>query len=365
MFDFQRRSRDRTRPIADVRFGLGCRRESDCRPEIRLYGEMTAAMDAPEPRFFYHSFPRRSVGAPSARGVSILRSILENGLLLTPEAVHWTDPTAAPPNNRVEAQQRRACFTELAQSELAKHGEFFGNFALEFEIHTLRKMGAMPVIYIPDQVSSEETLDQMGTSFLAHLASAAHIVETLLAVKRFGPGALPITLSFKDGRTIIQHFSGSEANALKQFVGLLEAGDGIPLERVDGALRCIASIFYPTERVGVDEWLHYYRQREWRIFSGLYKNDVSIASWLSEAQVDQLMKIDGEFFGRIIEWSGGQFTRASKCQYLCWESLDAGRDNIRRVIVPPSSYSQCLNLAAEFGLSMDKIVCRDSDTKLS
>src|SRR5262245_56796620 len=97
-------------------------------------------------RFFYHSFPRR----PSVNGLSILRSIIERGLLLTPEKFEFREPlddgsSSAP----ASIFQKRICFTELSPNELPAHSKLFGTFALEFDINTLRAMGAIPVFYVP------------------------------------------------------------------------------------------------------------------------------------------------------------------------------------------------------------------------
>ena len=101
-----------------------------------------------EKRFFYHSFPRRGCNAKSEikNGCRILELIRDVGLLLTPEIISWEYPHAdgSPPRQQT-ILQRRACFTELAPSQLAEHSKAFGHFALEFEIEVLKDLGALPV----------------------------------------------------------------------------------------------------------------------------------------------------------------------------------------------------------------------------
>src|SRR5271165_6017221 len=98
-----------------------------------------------EERFLYHSFPRR--GSNSAveieTGCKVLSLIRDVGLLLAPEAVKWqyTHADDTPPRIQ-EIWQRRISFTELLPSELPRHAETFGHFALEFRIDTLKSLGA-------------------------------------------------------------------------------------------------------------------------------------------------------------------------------------------------------------------------------
>ena len=97
-------------------------------------------------RYFYHSFPRPREGTDQAeRGVAILRSLCQNGLLLVPEKVEWTDPTPNTEGLPIAAVQKRIAFTELSPVELAAHSDVFGPFALEYDIGTLQAMGALPV----------------------------------------------------------------------------------------------------------------------------------------------------------------------------------------------------------------------------
>lgn len=107
-------------------------------------------------RFFYHSFPRR--GASTAeeidKGCKILAAIRDFGLLLTPQLIEWKQPTLDEAQPRVfPVLQKRVCFAELNPSELPQHAKKFGRFALEFEIDTVHRLGAVPVFYVPQPTS--------------------------------------------------------------------------------------------------------------------------------------------------------------------------------------------------------------------
>ena len=105
-----------------------------------------------EKHFFYHSFPRgKTKDAPESieHGIAILESIRDMGLLLVPQIIDWIRPP-----RRLQVIQKRICFTSLKPKELIKHAEKFGYFALEFDANIVRSLGATPVFYIPQHISS-------------------------------------------------------------------------------------------------------------------------------------------------------------------------------------------------------------------
>src|SRR6266404_4131274 len=101
-------------------------------------------------RLFFHSFPRprknETRGQQLEKGRRIAESMSQNGLLLTPE--NYDLPVLGNDGITLDsftAVQRRMCFTELEPELLPQHGEFFGPFALAYEIQDLRRLGALPV----------------------------------------------------------------------------------------------------------------------------------------------------------------------------------------------------------------------------
>jgi hypothetical protein len=138
-------------------------------------------------RYFYHSFPRRdrSTDGEMEKGRKILSLICEVGLVLAPEVVKWKTPHAdgSPPRVQ-ETIQRRVCFTELAPSELARHAEEFGHFALEFDVDTLKRMGAMPVFYIPQSAGDGEGVASLGSTLVMQSTDAMILAMRLAGITK-------------------------------------------------------------------------------------------------------------------------------------------------------------------------------------
>jgi|SRR5580692_1087395 hypothetical protein len=113
----------------------------------------------PEARHFYHSFPRprhsESVEHLSAKGLAILRLIRETGVVLAPEVIEWQVPLETGVPRTIVIRQRRICFTELSRTEIREHATRFGHFSLKFNIEDLRRLGAMPVMYVPQHLGQE------------------------------------------------------------------------------------------------------------------------------------------------------------------------------------------------------------------
>ncbi|HUZ93822.1 MAG TPA: hypothetical protein VMU57_02815, partial [Edaphobacter sp.] len=117
-------------------------------------------------RTFYHSFPRRRASDTpeviNEKGLELLVAISQMGLILAPEVVEWSIPLSDGSTKVIRHRQMRICFTELSQSELPRHAEVFGPFAMEFHIDILRQLGALPVIYVPQMVKGDRLFSSFG-----------------------------------------------------------------------------------------------------------------------------------------------------------------------------------------------------------
>src|SRR5882757_349348 len=104
-------------------------------------------------RYLYHSFPRRGANTAEEvdKGLNILACIRDFGLLLLPESIEWSLPLKSKPPRTIPFVQSRVCFTDLTPAELPQHAETFGHFALEFEMESARRLGAVPVFYVPQK----------------------------------------------------------------------------------------------------------------------------------------------------------------------------------------------------------------------
>ena len=254
----------------------------------------------PPERFFYHSFPRRgrSTDGELEKGLKILSLICEVGLVLAPEVVKWKTPHAdgSPPREQ-ETIQRRVCFTELAPPELARHAEEFGHFALEFDIETLKRMGAMPVFYIPQPAARDgdgaaslgSTLVMQSTDAMILAMRLADIAEVLPEVNE---GRFDCTVGFTNLKT----FSLDVAETRKVLEAFAYAIT--PADMIKHSLAGLLSCFYPADNVRDNKALAYYRQREWRIAWNFAIRDEEVMRAPSSQLIDRLLDIDAAFFGR-------------------------------------------------------------------
>ena len=134
-------------------------------------------------RYLYHSFPRRPGVDRLKKGLNILGLIVDYGLVLAPEALHWEYPHAnGTPPRPMEMAQRRICFTELAPKELAVHAETFGPFALEFDADTLKSFTALPVVYVP---RSDGDHSSLGETLVIQLMDALCILDRMARVSEY------------------------------------------------------------------------------------------------------------------------------------------------------------------------------------
>ena len=192
----------------------------------------------------YHFFPRKFESAEKI--VSIVRSILENGLYLSKEMlrVNWPDMHAIGGLQRkLEAEQFRFCLTAITnETELNAHADRFGLVGLEFDMDLIVKMGGFPVFYVPTpRCENAGIQEHKGVSLLYRLADAQQIFEYIIM------------------NDVIQT-------------------EDIDLKNVLGAIKFLANICYPTQRKpNLDSAdVNYYNQREWRIIHHLTPENVRI-----------------------------------------------------------------------------------------
>ncbi len=326
-------------------------------------------------RFMYHNFPRRrTTDDPVAKGLAILKLIVSNGLLLTPEVEHWRDSKTAPsPAEDYVAVARRCCFTELAEKEVLRHAEYFGSFALEFESRVLVDLGAMPVFYVPRTTGTDGY--GPGPALVTQLAHVQELVSRINEFRRFAaiaadvqPAAPVLGVSDTRGglvlsvpglditvivpreiidraRQVNPRFNfvppatpqtfGLTAAALNSLLNLLHWGIHDP-DVLTGTIKALGSLFYSTERAD-DPFLSHYRQREWRIIGGVRKNGREVSAPISEELRRALLELDAGFFGRTIYLPIGAKTLVDECEAFGGpSSVSPLVHAIRRVLAPAS-----------------------------
>lgn len=312
-------------------------------------------------RYFYHSFPRprrdESCEDTAARGWALLQLIREIGLVLAPEIVEWHTPgenTLGTPNP-TRVPQRRICFTELSPQELRTHSERFGPFALEFEVGELRRMGALPVIYMPQALSEQDHLALLGPFIVGHLDQIRGLLDKLIQLERCSDPEYikmhtktpvvdnhPMNLRNPDeSDNTVQEFHVS-SEVIRNILSYLQFKTA-PFGSMTGVTSIAQSLFYPTDDDYHDEELGYYRQREWRI-TGDYKiNGLRRGRSLRDDEKALLLGLDELFWDRPVH-SSNQSPRVEEALVLTQPTPDELFDKVSRIVVPTNYFHQASEL---------------------
>src|SRR5262249_48822897 len=118
----------------------------------------------------------------------VLQFILRFGLLLTPEPIRFSrnPPTPPPPGDAVNVRQRRVCFSLMRRPEFKESSGTFGPMTLEFDPSHMRKLGAVPVIYVPtvgETDPREDRFARLATDLVGCLVDAFSIVRNIQELK--------------------------------------------------------------------------------------------------------------------------------------------------------------------------------------
>ncbi len=313
-------------------------------------------------RFFYHSFPRRghSTSKETEKGCKILSLICEAGLILAPEVVAWSHPHAdGTPPRTAQVIQRRICFTELAPGELAEHAKEFGNFALEFDVHTLKRLGAMPVFYIPLATGDNtDGVRSLGSTLVLQSIDAMMLAMRLVELKKIvddpsSPPSVEIVL----GNDRPQAFQLNVSETRKVLEALAYAIT--PADMMEHALTGLVSCFYPADNLRNDSALAYYRQREWRIAWNFAINDVDVMRRPCDELIARLLEIDADFFGRDFPTMSDPRQLASEA--LVFPGIANKRiiEMVNRVVVPRAALASARTIVARFAPSIPVVCIED------
>lgn len=313
----------------------------------------------------YHSFPRPrhdnsdQHGELLSRGLGILRSIRDMGLVLAPEVVEWSyppDTLGVPPPHRI--LQRRISFTVLRNDELGGHAAQFGPFAIEFTIEGLLSCGALPVMHVPEVTRREDKHAFTGQFAAIQAGQMAGLINSLIGLQKGvdmakAHGLEKITLN-NPGRTFEVPTEG--ALALLDWLAFERAQ---PKEMI-AATTILRSLMYPSgsERRS-DDRLAYYRQREWRITDGYSINGVPRGRGLEEQEKRRLLSIDPHFWGRQEDpgeyWEGegmkrGErpFKRLGKAAVLNDPSPAQVMKAFKRILAPREALDAAKNIFADY-----------------
>jgi hypothetical protein len=220
----------------------------------------------------------------------------------------------------------------LHETEIAKHAEQFGPFAFELDTDAARRLGAMPVIYIPQPVGHDRSryFDELGLQVIEHLSEIQQVLEFLAYLERTACGT-------HSGQWIVQRAPDRprvelEAGVLNDLI--LNLRNHIQFTDLAGTIKGIASLFYQTDNdYALRPQLEYYRQREWRIVSDLVGDVGRNSRPLTDVEATEVVKANPKFFNGIVPWTNGHHRRIELCQVLqlqprAWPML------VRRILVP-------------------------------
>ena len=266
------------------------------------------------------------------------------GLLLAPEIVQWDTPLfGGPPNTPV--LQKRICFTELEMAELPMHTKTFGPFSYEFDIDTLRRLGALPVIYMPQTPSEDYHLGVIGSFVVSHMKVIDHVlgilrdVEQCLLDKELSEDCV-VTLNNVDdhGRTMYEYKIPCQALIdLVKFLGFRNPS----FSALTGVTSIVESLFYPTDNEHVGERLGFYRQREWRISGGYSVNGLPRGRFLQDDEKQSVIHTNPIFWEEKITHKDRKKTSIDKtvrriddAEVLCIPAPNELFRMMKRLIVP-------------------------------
>lgn len=306
-----------------------------------------------QPRYFYHSFPRpRAREDTTDRGIKILECLVKVGLVLAPEIVRWNQPLSDGNFREHHTVQQRICFTELSARELRPHAERFGPFAIEWNIGSLRRLGAIPVFYIPQTLSHQPGLSAIGISLVVQMFDCQYIIDNLANVKSASETTTAtITLRNKDDNgTIVQSYNVATAT-LKEIVSFLSYRCA-PFEMMRDTLGGVSRLFYPTDNLVHDKLLDYYRQREWRLIGFMSKNGQAVSRKAEGDEAEHIRRTSPEFWDREITGGRYRFNRISEA--LVYSAFDDQHvlATARRIIVPHSAVKRTKEILSDASLGI-------------
>jgi hypothetical protein len=321
-------------------------------------------MSQPQERFLYHSFPRRSRNSTVEidTGCKVLSLIRDAGLLLAPEMVKWqySHADGTPPRTH-EIQQTRICFTDLSPSELRRHAENFGHFALEFRIDALKSLGAIPVFYIPQPGASAEPPAEGGSIVVMQAIDAAVLIGGLARVKQDIEAASSSTSGRRDwlfGSDSQRLFSLDVAEtrrAIEAFTYGLT-----PPDMLFHGLMALLYLFYPADDVIRNDELTYYRQREWRIGRNFAIRGEEVMRRPSAELIERVLNIDRAWWGEEFPRGSGSMERRVE-KLLVYPGIGGKRiiEMANRVIVPQEAVERAKTILKDLNPSPPVISLAD------
>jgi hypothetical protein len=306
---------------------------------------------------FFHSFPRDRSLRGAAASLKILRSVLKFGLLLVPEIVNYPAELrdAGDERDKIVSVQRRLSLTMLPPEQLLDHCKIFGPVSLEFSPLAARRLGAMPVMYLPQATAGglEVGLDQLGYFFSYRIAELHQLCDRIIDLqKKIGQHRSSDLIKIYDrgkGKEV-----EIENRRLKTLFDLIVEPDNV--EAFAATLQALSSLFYPTDEFRhsaelVKSPLYYYFQREWRVLSGLVLDGDEVDLPLSHEECKMVSSTNPGFFKEIISLRHRMVRRIEACTIIRAIVNRPIRELIEQVYIPARWQSAAKELLDEFSMS--------------
>lgn len=280
-------------------------------------------------KILYHSFMR---GQTDEKSWDVFLSILNNGLLLTPEKLRLPVNiygTLEPP------LVTRICFTALDEAMIGGHSEKFGNFSIGWDLKFLQKLGVMPVWYLP--IWTKEGDNQTVGNRILLMLLALH----------------------QDART--QFLSSTIDDDISHLS-----------KRVCDTLEVIEGLIYPVDNQNrpdqIDFQNSYYMQHEWKLLGNITCNSQYITNELTSLEKLYLMEMDevedeDEDDGncesksllrkKIVDGAGDEVPYLSRCRLL---KMVEGRHILsfaKVIIVPRQYYREVITIKDKYNFTFD------------
>jgi hypothetical protein len=238
--------------------------------------------------------------------------------------------------------------------ELAEHAKIFGSFAIELSPFTLRKLGGMPVLYMPQMRDS--VISGVGSSIVRAIEEIRHLLALLTEIeealraypeadvvvgRHFGAAAYGL-----QGTLVNQYeLSASELKKTLAYLGMDKQSN----ETLATWTVYLQNMLYPTDDERHNRELSYYRQREWRLVAGLGMKSGPQDRELTNEEKRKLVDIDASFWTKeLVHYlSAGsiRFPRIDRTRVI--DRLDEQPifEHFIAVHVPAAVYDQALALA--------------------
>jgi hypothetical protein len=306
---------------------------------------------------FFHSFPRDRRLRTLDSSLTIMRSILQNGLLLVPEIINYPPELRDPGDERdkIVNVQRRLSLTMLPVERLSDHCKYFGPVSLEFSPLSARRLGAIPVMYLPQATSleSEAALDKLGYFFSYRIAELHQVCDRIIGLKKsLGQHGSSEIIKIIDRKGIEDvEITKHDLQALLEMI----VGPN-NIEEFAAVLQALSSLFYPTDEFRhsaelVRNPLYYYFQREWRVLSGLVIDGGEIDLPLSSREREVVLKSNRLFFDEFITLRSRRIRRVDACTIIRYIGDRSVRTLIESIYVPAEWQQATKELLEEFSMT--------------